>query len=115
MMKRNFNGDLIGSHKAPKDLVKEMIQRRRQGLISNVVNVRYDDSLNDVIINSDPGRIRRPLMVVKRGNKLRTREEIQEMRQTRDPITSLREKMVSSKLAEADELKKIELDARKMV
>ena len=37
------------------------------------------------------------------------------MRQTRDPITSLREKMVSSKLAEADELKKIELDARKLV
>lgn len=45
----------------------------------------------------------------------RTREEIQEMRQTRDPITSLREKMVSSRLAEVDELKKIELDARKMV
>ena len=37
------------------------------------------------------------------------------MRQTRDPITSLREKLVSSKLAEADELKKIELDVRKMV
>ena len=45
----------------------------------------------------------------------RTREEIQEMRLTRDPITSLREKLVSSKLAEADELKKIELDVRKMV
>merc|ERR1712173_40234 len=49
------------------------------------------------------------------GTSYRTREEIQEMRQTRDPITSLREKLVSSKLAEADELKKIELDARKMV
>ena len=45
----------------------------------------------------------------------RTREEIQEMRQTRDPITGLREKMVSSKLAEADELKRIELDIRKQV
>merc|ERR1719510_2014612 len=49
------------------------------------------------------------------GTSYRTREEIQEMRQTRDPITSLREKLVSSKLAEADELKKIELDVRKMV
>ena len=45
----------------------------------------------------------------------RTREEIQEMRQTRDPITGLREKMVSSKLAEADELKQIEVDVRKQV
>merc|ERR1712061_932929 len=49
------------------------------------------------------------------GTSYRTREEVQEVRQTRDPITSLREKLVSSKLAEADELKKIELDVRKMV
>merc|ERR1712038_2253226 len=49
------------------------------------------------------------------GTSYRTREEIQEMRQTRDPITGLREKLVSSQLAEADELKKIELDVRKMV
>ena len=65
-----FNGDLIGIHKAPSDLVAEIIQRRRQGMISNVVNVRHDESLNDVIINSDPGRIRRPLMVIGRNNKL---------------------------------------------
>merc|ERR1712226_1645768 len=36
------------------------------------------------------------------GTSYRTREEIQEMRQTRDPITSLREKLVSSKLARTD-------------
>jgi DNA-directed RNA polymerase subunit B len=39
-----------------------------------VVNVRYDDSLNDVIINSDPGRIRRPLLVVGRNNRLIIKE-----------------------------------------
>jgi len=69
-----FNGDLIGTHKAPKDLVAEIIQRRRKNMISNVVNVRYDGSLNDVIINSDPGRIRRPLLVVERNNKLKIKE-----------------------------------------
>ena len=65
-----FNGDLIGTHKAPEDLVAEIRVRRKKNLISNVVNVRYDESLNDVIINSDPGRIRRPLIVVNRNNKL---------------------------------------------
>jgi DNA-directed RNA polymerase subunit B len=69
-----FNGDLIGTHKAPKDLVAEIIQRRRKNMISNVVNVRYDGSLNDVIVNSDPGRIRRPLLVVDRNNKLKIKE-----------------------------------------
>ena len=65
-----FNGDLIGTHKAPEDLVAEIRVRRKKNLVSNVVNVRYDESLNDVIINSDPGRIRRPLIVVNRNNKL---------------------------------------------
>jgi len=65
-----FNGDLIGTHKAPEDLVAEIRVRRKKNLIHNVVNVRYDESLNGVIINSDPGRIRRPLIVVNRNNKL---------------------------------------------
>ena len=65
-----FNGDLIGTHTAPEDLVAEIRVRRKKNLIHNVVNVRYDESLNDVIINSDPGRIRRPLIVVNRNNKL---------------------------------------------
>ncbi len=69
-----FNGDLIGTHEAPEDLVTEIRQRRRKNMISNVVNVRYDDSLNDVIINSDPGRIRRPLLVVGRNNRLSIKE-----------------------------------------
>ena len=69
-----FNGDLIGTHESPVDLVTEIRQRRRKNMISNVVNVRYDDSLNDVIINSDPGRIRRPLLVVGRNNRLSIKE-----------------------------------------
>ena len=69
-----FNGDLIGTHESPVDLVTEIRQRRRKNMISNVVNVRYDDSLNDVIINSDPGRIRRPLLVVGRNNRLNIKE-----------------------------------------
>lgn len=43
------------------------------------------------------------------------RDEIQEVRHTRDPITSFREKMVSSGLADAEELKQIELEVRKSV
>ena len=69
-----FNGDLIGTHESPVDLVTEIRQRIRKNMISNVVNVRYDDSLNDVIINSDPGRIRRPLLVVGRNNRLNIKE-----------------------------------------
>lgn len=39
------------------------------------------------------------------GTSYRTREEIQEVRQTRDPITSFKEKILSRNLATAEEIK----------
>ncbi|GLG96479.1 Pyruvate dehydrogenase E1 component subunit alpha [Gryllus bimaculatus] len=49
------------------------------------------------------------------GTSYRTREEIQEVRQSRDPITSFREKIISSGLAEAEEIKKLEAKIRATV
>uniref|UniRef100_A0A182FLV1 Pyruvate dehydrogenase E1 component subunit alpha n=1 Tax=Anopheles albimanus TaxID=7167 RepID=A0A182FLV1_ANOAL len=42
------------------------------------------------------------------GTSYRSRDEIAEVRQTRDPITSLREKILSAELASVEELKEIE-------
>ncbi|KAG8238920.1 hypothetical protein J437_LFUL000757 [Ladona fulva] len=49
------------------------------------------------------------------GTSYRTREEVQEVRQTRDPITSFRERIVSSGMATPDELKKLEQEIRREV
>lgn len=46
------------------------------------------------------------------GTSYRSRDEIQEVRQTRDPITSFREKITSAELVTLDELKKIEAQLR---
>jgi len=49
------------------------------------------------------------------GTSYRTREEVQEMRQKRDPITSFRERLVEAELATLSELKGIEVDVKKKV
>lgn len=46
------------------------------------------------------------------GTSYRSRDEIQEVRQTRDPITSFREKITSTGLVTVEELKKIEAEIR---
>lgn len=46
------------------------------------------------------------------GTSYRTRDEIAEVRQRRDPITSFKDKLITANLATADECKKIETDAR---
>ena len=43
---------------------------------------------------------------------LRTRDEVQEVRQTRDPITGFRDRIVGAGLAEITELKAIEVQVR---
>merc|ERR1712051_172558 len=49
------------------------------------------------------------------GTSYRTREEVQNMRQTRDPITGFRERLVNADLATLSELKGIEVDVKKKV
>jgi len=49
------------------------------------------------------------------GTSYRTRDEVQEMRQTRDPITGFRDRLVGAELAQISELKAIELEVRQAV
>lgn len=49
------------------------------------------------------------------GTSYRTRDEVQEVRQSRDPISSFKEKMISGGLATADELKKLDNQIKKEV
>jgi DNA-directed RNA polymerase subunit B len=74
------NGDLIGLHDKPKELVEEIRQKRRSGLLSHEVNIRFDDNMNEIIINCDEGRLRRPLLVVRHGRTMLTRKHIDDMR-----------------------------------
>ncbi len=67
-----LNGDLIGVHKDGEKLVSDMRSRRRKGLLHNEVNVAYAKDENDVIVNCDSGRLRRPLAVVEKGKLLLT-------------------------------------------
>ncbi|EDO33561.1 predicted protein [Nematostella vectensis] len=46
------------------------------------------------------------------GTSYRSRDEIQSVRKTRDPITGLREKLLDSGLASTDDIKKIEQEAK---
>ncbi|HWG91461.1 MAG TPA: DNA-directed RNA polymerase subunit B [Candidatus Thermoplasmatota archaeon] len=74
------NGDLAGLHDNPRELVEKIRARRRQGLLTNEVNVRLDEATNDVIINCDAGRARRPLVVCRDGRPLVTEEHLKDLR-----------------------------------
>ncbi len=65
-----INGDLVGLHDDAADLTRRIKERRRAGLLSNEVNVHYEEETKSVYLNCDAGRVRRPLIVSEKG-KLR--------------------------------------------
>ena len=73
------NGRLIGTHPDHAALVAELRKRRRDGKLSSQVNIAYVDGTNEVVINTDAGRARRPLIVVKGGKPRLTDKDIEKI------------------------------------
>jgi DNA-directed RNA polymerase subunit B len=69
-----LNGDLIGIHTDGKKLAEDIRDQRRKGELDKELNVCYYEESNDVVVNCDPGRVRRPLFVVQKGKLLYTKE-----------------------------------------
>jgi len=84
-----LNGDLIGMHPNGADLVKKLRDRRRRGMLSNEINVTYDIEGNDVIVNCDCGRLRRPLLVVENGKLLLNQKIFSDIKEGRKKWTEL--------------------------
>ncbi|MEM2924397.1 MAG: DNA-directed RNA polymerase subunit B [Methanocellales archaeon] len=61
------NGALVGYHSNPEELVKELRRKRRNGILPIQVNVAFFERTKEVVINSDSGRARRPLIIVENG------------------------------------------------
>ncbi|WP_299269297.1 DNA-directed RNA polymerase subunit B [Halorientalis sp.] len=70
------NGSLVGTHPAPEKLADDIRQARRRGDVSEMVNVSVKDRTDEVIVNADAGRARRPLIVVENGEPLISDEEV---------------------------------------
>jgi hypothetical protein len=66
-----------------QELVKKLRERRRKGMLSNEINVTYDIEGNDVIVNCDCGRLRRPLLVVENGKLLLNQKNLAELKEGR--------------------------------
>ncbi len=70
------NGSLVGTHPDPEQLAEQIREARRRGDVSEMVNVSVRGRTQEVIINADAGRARRPLIVVENGEPLLSNEEI---------------------------------------
>ena len=71
-----LNGELLGYHDNPEELVSNIKQMRRAGTIPIQVNVTYYPKTHEIITNSDDGRARRPVIIVENGKTPLTEEHV---------------------------------------
>jgi len=65
------DGTIVGYCATPEKIVQEFRQRRRMGEISTEVNIAYfskeHSEREEIYVNCDEGRVRRPLIIVENG------------------------------------------------
>ena len=76
-------GYLLGYTTSPEALAKSFRDMRRKGEISGEANIVYYRNYNEIYVNCDEGRIRRPLIVVEEGKPLLKQRHIRNIKQDR--------------------------------
>ncbi len=62
------------------EIVDEIRKKRRSGLLNHEINVAVIERHKEIRINTDGGRVRRPLIIVENGKPKLTREHIQKLK-----------------------------------
>ena len=74
-----IDGALKGTHDDPRGFVNEFRAKRRRGELPHLINIAYHEDTNEININTDSGRARRPLIIVQNGNPLIGEEQIEKL------------------------------------
>lgn len=75
-----LNGRFAGTHSQPELLITRLRDRRQRNELNDQVNVAFYHDTNEVQINSDAGRVRRPLIIVKDGIPLLEKQHVERIR-----------------------------------
>ncbi len=84
-----LNGELIGSHDSPREFAAELRKKRRHGELKKQVNIIFYEDTNEIYINSDQGRARRPAIIVENGASLVTKGHIDRLKNKEITFDSL--------------------------
>ena len=72
-----LNGVLVGTIEEGIELVNKIKSDRRSGKISDVINIAYYEDVKEIYVNSDDGRVRRPLIIVEDGKPKLKKEHVE--------------------------------------
>lgn len=75
-----INGDWIGIHRKPYELIAELRKLRREGVINIFTSISWDINLGEINVYTDGGRLCRPLYVVDNNEILLTNSIVEKLK-----------------------------------
>ncbi len=110
-----LNGRFVGFHENGEKLARELRELRRNNELPLQTNVAFNSRTNEVFVNTDEGRARRPLIIVKHGKNAFTEELQKQLREKKIGWNDLLERGVIEYLdAEEEENALVALDEEKL-
>jgi len=98
-----INGRLIGFHDDPIALTDKIVESRRSAGIPKEINISYHKDTNEVYLNTDAGRLQRPLVVIENGKSKYTKEIAEEIKEGKTTFKQLLERGVVEYLDSEEE------------
>ncbi len=94
MTKVFVDGEIVDEIEEPGDIKESLIEKRRSGELDKEVSVYYADDKDEIRINTDSGRVQRPVIIIEDGEPQLTEEQMVELREGDITLQDLEEEGV---------------------
>ncbi|HLC67256.1 MAG TPA: DNA-directed RNA polymerase subunit B [archaeon] len=74
-----LNGEIVGHTPTPQELVNSLRKKRRSGEFDPHISLIYTPEFDEVHVNTDSGRLQRPMIVVENGKAAFTEKHIERL------------------------------------
>jgi DNA-directed RNA polymerase subunit B len=86
-----LDGEILGDIDTPEEIKENLVEKRREGLIDKEVSVFFSEDKDELRINSDAGRILRPVIVVEDGESAVSEEDVERLSEGEITLQELEE------------------------
>ena len=86
-----LNGEILGDVDSPQEIKQKLVEKRRNGSIDEEVSVFYSEDKDELRVNTDSGRVLRPVIVVEDGEPQLSEEDYEELKEGELSLEELEE------------------------
>jgi len=94
MTKVFVDGEIVDEIEEPGDIQESLIEKRRNGELDKEVSVYYAEDKDEIRINTDSGRVQRPVVIVEDGEPQLTEDQMEDLQEGEITLEDLEEEGV---------------------